>query len=129
MAIAGGLAAAGASLYWLSGNTEFYWSTYQALPATGFNGIPVALLATNNPIGVIFSGIFMAMLDIVGQNLTGYTPYNEYITDVVIAVIVYLSAFSLVIQNLISGKKSKVGATNANAEPTPVKKEEGGQEK
>jgi simple sugar transport system permease protein len=129
MAIAGGLAAAGASLYWLSGNTEFYWSTYQALPATGFNGIPVALLATNNPIGVIFSGIFMAMLDIVGQNLTGYTAYNEYITDVVIAVIVYLSAFSLVIQNLISGKKSKVGATNANAEPTPVKKEEGGQEK
>ena len=129
MAIAGGLAAAGASLYWLSGNTEFYWSTYQALPATGFNGIPVALLATNNPIGVIFSGIFMAMLDIVGQNLTGYTAYNEYITDVVIAVIVYLSAFSLVIQNLISGKKSKVGTTNANAEPTPVKKEEGGQEK
>jgi len=129
MAIAGALAAAGASLYWLSGNTEFFWSTYQSLPATGFNGIPVALLATNNPIGVIFSGIFMAMLDIVGQNLTGYTAYNEYITDVVIAVIVYLSAFSLVIQNIITGKKSKVGATNANAEPTPEKKEEGGQEK
>ena len=33
MAIAGALAAGGASLYWLSGNTEFYWSTYQALPA------------------------------------------------------------------------------------------------
>ena len=129
MAIAGALAGGGAALYWLSGNTEFFWSTYQALPAAGFNGIPVALLAVNNPIAVIFSGIFMAMLDIVGQNLTGYTAYNEYITDVVIAVIVYLSAFSLVIQNLISGKKSKVGATNANAEPTPVKKEEGGQEK
>ncbi|MCR4668529.1 MAG: ABC transporter permease, partial [Clostridia bacterium] len=28
MALAGGLAAAGASLYYLSGNTEFFWSTY-----------------------------------------------------------------------------------------------------
>ena len=105
MAIAGALAGGGAALYWLSGNTEFFWSTYQALPAAGFNGIPVALLAVNNPIAVIFSGIFMAMLDIVGQNLTGFTAYNEYITDVIIAVIVYLSAFSLVIQTWLSGKK------------------------
>ena len=105
MAIAGSLAGGGAALYWLSGNTEFFWSTYQALPAAGFNGIPVALLAVNNPIAVIFSGIFMAMLNIVGQNLTGFTAYNEYITDVIIAVIVYLSAFSLVIQTWLSGKK------------------------
>jgi len=122
MAIAGALSAAGASLYWLSGNTEFFWTTYQALPAAGFNGIPVALLAVNNPIGVVFSGIFMAMLNIVGQTLTGLTAYNEYITDVVIAVIVYLSAFSLVIRMLLSRKKSKAGATNANAEPAPAPK-------
>ena len=105
MAIAGALAGGGAALYWLSGNTEFFWSTYQALPAVGFNGIPVALLAVNNPIAVIFSGMFMGMLDIVGQNLTGFTAYNEYITDVIIAVIVYLSAFSLVIQMWFNGKK------------------------
>ncbi len=116
MAIAGALSASGAALYWLSGNTEFFWSTYQALPAAGFNGIPVALLAVNNPIGVVFSGIFMAMLDVVGQQLTGLTAYNEYITDVIISVIVYLSAFSLVIRMLITGKK-KAGAVNANAEP------------
>ena len=112
MAIAGALAGGGAALYWLSGNTEFFWSTYQALPAIGFNGIPVALLAVNNPIGVIFSGLFMAMLDIVGQNLTGFTAYNEYITDVIIAVIVYLSAFSLVIQMWMGGKKKKVPPKN-----------------
>ena len=107
MAIAGGLSAAGAALYWLSGNTEFFWTTYQSLPATGFNGIPVALLAINNPIGVIFTGIFMAMLNIVGQNLTGLTAYNEYITDVIIAVIVYLSAFSLVIRMWLSARMKK----------------------
>ena len=110
MAISGALAAGGAALYWLSGNTEFFWSTYQSLPAAGFNGIPVALLAVNNPIGVVFAGVFMAMLDIVGQNLTGFTAYNEYITDVIIAVIVYLSAFSLVIRMWLTGRKKKAAA-------------------
>ena len=122
MAIAGALAGGGAALYWLSGNTEVFWSTYQALPAVGFNGIPVALLAVNNPIGVIFSGLFMAMLDIVGQNLTGFTAYNEYITDVIIAVIVYLSAFSLLIQTWLAGKKKKAPAKKAE------KAEKGGEQ-
>lgn len=107
MAIAGGLSGAGAALYYLSGNTEFFWNTYQSLPDTGFNGIPVALLAANNPIGVVFTGIFMSMLDIAGLQLTSLTAYNEYITDVIIAVIVYLSAFSLVIKTLISGRRKK----------------------
>ena len=128
MAIAGCLAGGGAALYWLSGNTEFYWSTYQSLPSIGFNGIPVALLAVSNPIGVIFTAIFMAMLDIVGQQLTGLTAYNEYITDVIISVIVYLSAFSLVIRAMITGKP-RSGETNANAEPPmndPKTTKEGG---
>ena len=113
MAIAGGLAGGGAALYWLSGNTEFYWSTYQSLPAAGFNGIPVALLAISNPIGVIFTAVFMAMLDIVGQQLTGFTAYNEYITDVIISVIVYLSAFSLVIRMMLPGRKKAASAGSA----------------
>ena len=116
MAIAGALSGAGAALYYLSGNTEFYWQTYQSLPATGFNGIPVALLAANNPIGVIFTGIFMSMLDIAGQQLTSLTPYNEYLTDVIIAVIVYLSAFSLVIKMLFTSRKKKRAAETVAAE-------------
>ena len=115
MAIAGGLSGAGAALYYLAGNTEFFWSTYTSLPATGFNGIPVALLAANNPIGVVFTGIFMSMLDIAGLQLTSLTAYNEYITDVIIAVIVYLSAFSLVIKMLIIGLKKKKHAAAADA--------------
>lgn len=121
MAIAGALAGCGASLYFLSGNTEFFWSTYQSLPSIGFNGIPVALLALNNPVAVIFTGIFMAMLDIVGLQLTNLTAYNEFITDVIIAVIVYLSAFSLVIRMWLAkrGKKKaeKKTETETKAEP------------
>ncbi|MCD7840864.1 MAG: ABC transporter permease [Lachnospiraceae bacterium] len=116
MALAGALAGAGASLYYLAGNTEFFWSTYQSLPDAGFNGIPVALLASCNPIGVIFTGCFMSMLDICGLQLTNLTAYNEYITDVIIAVIVYLSAFALLIRMLLTSKKSSGHEENANAD-------------
>ena len=119
MAIAGGLAAAGASLYFLSGNTEFYWSTYQKLPAEGFNGIPVALLAANHPIGAIFSGIFMSMMNISGLQLKYLTAFNEYVADIVIAVIVYLSAFSMLIKTILS-KRIKQDHGNVNAEPAPA---------
>ena len=124
MAMAGALAAAGAALYYLSGNTEFYWNTSQSLPATGFNGIPVALLAINNPVGVVFTGIFMAMLAVVGNTLSGLTAYNEYITDVIIAVIVYLSAFSLVIRMWLTGRKKKA-ETPVRSTPAADDKEGG----
>ena len=120
MAIAGALAGTGAALYWLSGNTEFYWTTYQSLPAVGFNGIPVALLAINNPVGVIFAGIFMAMLDIVGMQLTNLTAYNEYITDVIISVIVYLSAFSLVIRMMLVNIRKRREMKKATVTTVPV---------
>jgi len=126
MAIAGALSASGAALYYLSGNTEFYWSTYQSLPGIGFNGIPVALLASCNSIGVIFAAMFMSMLDIAGLQLTNLTAYNEYITDVIISVIVYMSAFALVIRLWLSkyGKKKEDKAENKPAEVIEDTKDE-----
>ena len=109
MMIASALSAAGASLYYLAGNTEFFWSTYLSLPAEGFNGIPVALLASNHPVAVIFSGLFMSMLNICGTQLKSLTAYNEYIADIIIAVIVYLSAFSMFIKTLLNGAEKKKG--------------------
>ncbi len=116
MALAGAMAGAAGSLYGLSGNTEFFWTTYQSLPAVGFTGIAVALLAVNNPVGVIFSGMFMSYLNINGQQLTNLTAYNEYITDVIIAVIVYLSAFSLIIRNLLAGRLGKKRSASKSGE-------------
>ncbi len=107
MAIAGSLAGAAGSLYYLAGNTEFFWTTYQSLPSAGFNGIAVALLAVNNPIAVIFTGCFMSILDIAGLQITNLTAYNEYITDVIIAVIVYMAAFSLIIKMWIGARQKK----------------------
>ena len=61
----------------------------------------------------------MSVLDIAGLQLTNLTAYNEYITDVIIAAIVYLSAFSLVIRMLLDGrkKKRKSGGTPADNQP------------
>ena len=106
MALSGALSGAGAALYYLSGNTEFFWSTYQSLPFEGFRGIPIALLALSNPIGVIFSGSFMSALSIAGQQLRNFTSYSEQLTDIIIAIIVYVSAFSLIIRSFISKKKT-----------------------
>lgn len=116
MAIAGSLSGGAAALYYLSGNTEFFHATYQSLPSEGFNGIPIALLASNNPIGVIFTGCFMSMLNIAGQQLKNLTAYNEYITDIIIAAIVYLSAFSLVIKHFITNTKRRKSAVEAATE-------------
>ena len=80
MAIAGALSGAGAALYYLSGNTEFYWQTYQSLPATGFNGIPVALLASSNPIGTIFSSLFISYIQVGGETLQ--PNYAKEIIDI-----------------------------------------------
>lgn len=107
MAMAGGLAGCGAALYYLSGNTEFKWETYQSLPDVAFNGIPVALLAVNSPIGVIFSSLFMAGLDVSGMQIKYLTTYNEFITSIISAIIVYFSAFALFIKSLFKRNKKK----------------------
>ncbi|MBR4445831.1 MAG: ABC transporter permease [Solobacterium sp.] len=107
MAIAGGLAAAGAALWCLNGHQDFKWDTYQTLPADGFNGIVVALLAANNPIGVIFSALFLRFINVGGSNLAANTSFNEYVSQLIIAMIVYFSGFAQYITLLMRTRKKK----------------------
>ena len=60
MTIAGALAGVGAGLYYLSTVAEWNPQVSTALPAIGFNGISAALLACSNPIGTIFSSLFIS---------------------------------------------------------------------
>ena len=71
--------------------------------------VPANSISTRQspPIGVIFTGIFMSMLDICGSQLTKLTAFNEYITDVIIAVIVYMSAFALLIKTMLGKRRRK----------------------
>lgn len=109
MTISGALAGIGAGLYFLSGASEWNPQVSTALPAVGFNGIPVALLALSNPIGVIFAAIFVAHISVGGSYLpTKY--YQPEIADLIVAVIIYLCAFVMLFKEMIRrslGKKKR----------------------
>jgi simple sugar transport system permease protein len=118
MTISGALAGIGAGLYYLSGAAEWNPQVATALPAIGFNGIPVALLALSNPIGVVFAAFFVAHISVGGAYLpTKY--FQPEIADLIVAVIIYLCAFVMlfknVVINLIQKKaKKKEGKEEAN---------------
>lgn len=116
MAIAGALAAMGGALYYLNPGIEFnFKSVYMSLPATGFNGIPVALLASSNPLGVIFTALLLQYLAMGGQYLQGI-GFNRYIADIIVALIIYFAGFVRFFLELIqSAKAKKMEKAEANA--------------
>ena len=108
MVIAGALAGFGAGLYYLSGVSEWNPLNSTTLPAMGFNGISVALLASSNPIGTIFSALFISHITVGGSFLsTRYYPTE--VADLISGIIIYLCAFSMLfrgkIAKLLSGGK------------------------
>ena len=112
MTIAGALAGLGAGLFYLSGSKEWEPLVSTALPATGFNGISVALLASSNPIGCIFSAIFISHITVGGGFMTAKLFPSE-VSNIISGVVIYLCAFSLLfrtrIQRLITRKPKAPG--------------------
>ena len=111
MTIAGALAGLGAGLFYLSGSKEWEPLVSTALPATGFNGISVALLASSNPIGCIFSAIFISHITVGGGFMTAKLFPSE-VSDIISVVVIYLCAFSL----LFKGRIMKLFARKPSAE-------------
>jgi ABC-type uncharacterized transport system permease subunit len=99
MVIAGALAGLGGGLLYLSGASGRHIKVVDVLAMEGFNGIPVALLGLSNPIGIIFSAIFVAFIT-QGGNYLQTLDYMPEIIDIIIACIIYLSAFALFFHNL-----------------------------
>ena len=117
MTIAGALAGVGAGLFYLSGSKEWEPLVSTALPAAGFNGISVALLASSNPIGCIFSALFIAHIT-VGGGFMDASIFPGEVADIISGVVIYLCAFSLLfksaIMKLFTGKPK--GAANQGKE-------------
>lgn len=110
MVMAGALAGVGGALYYLNPGIEFqFLSAYGSLPDYGFNGIPVALLASSNPIGIIFTGIFLRYIAQGGNELTS-AGYNRYIADIIIALIIYFAGFSKLFVDILSRRQKKLSA-------------------
>ena len=98
MTIAGALAGLGAGLFYLSGSKEWEPLVSTALPATGFNGISVALLASSNPIGCIFSAIFISHIT-VGGGFMDASIFPSEVSSIISGVVIYLCAFSLLFRS------------------------------
>ena len=122
MAIAGALSGFGAGLFYLSNVGQWNPLNSTSLPAMGFNGISVALLASSNPIGTIFSAIFISHISVGAASLnTKYYPTE--IADLISGIIIYLCAFSMLFRGKIQKMLFKnADKTNVNAEPAPAEK-------
>lgn len=101
MTIAGALAgAAGAAMY-LAPSSGMHIDLGEVMVMQGFNGIAVALLGLSHPIGIIFSGMFIAHISYAGDHLQRLN-YMKEIIDVIIGIIIYFSAFSLLVREIIA---------------------------
>lgn len=120
MTIAGALAGLGAGLFYLSGSKEWEPLVSTALPAAGFNGISVALLASSNPIGCIFSALFISHIT-TGGGFMFAKLFPSEVADIISGVVIYLCAFSLLLKGGIMKLMSK--------KPKAVKAEGGKEDK
>lgn len=104
MVIAGALAGLGGGVYYLSGTTQY--TVLKEVSSLGFNGIPVALLASSNPLGVIFSSLFISYIQVGGDSLQ--PEFAKEVIDIIIAAIIYISAFSLLMREIIHKTIKKI---------------------
>lgn len=104
MMIAGALAGLGGAFAILAptmipGSSVTY-EPVNVVAANGFNGIAVALLGSSNPIGIIFSAIFISYIQ-RGGTLSSLYGFKPEIIDIVIAIIIYFSSFSMLMSGML----------------------------
>ena len=113
MVIAGGLAAMGAGLFYLTG-FEQWQTTASAVPAMGFNGIAAAFLGGLNPIGSIFSSYFIQHIT-NGGAYVDKTMYSAQIADFISALIIYLCGFVLFFKSFMDKRADRKAEAKALA--------------
>lgn len=115
MSIAGGLAGLGGGLLYLAGSGK-HIEVIDELASAGFDGISVALLGLSNPIGILLAGLFIAYIKQGGFYLQLY-EFSQEIIDIIIAVIIYFSAFSLFVRAVMNKLSSKSVRENLSTVP------------
>ncbi len=105
MMIAGAISGLAGGLLYLAG-TGKHIEIVDTLASEGFNGISVALLGVCHPIGILFAGLFIAYLTAGGFYLQLF-EFSTEIIDIIIAVIIYFSAFALMVKTLLARFRPK----------------------
>lgn len=102
----------------LAGVTQVLGFTYNlsilsSMQNFGFDGLAVSLLASNNPIGVIFSGLFFGSLKYAGGNLQRTMGVPSEIISIIIGTIILFTAVPLVFR-IIKAKIRKKNSKKKN---------------
>lgn len=79
MLIGGAMAGVGGS-FEILGGVNYYMDNY--FTGFGYDGVAIAIMAGNNPIGVIFSGLFMAVIRIGSLGLSRKVGLTTYYINV-----------------------------------------------
>lgn len=95
--ISGAIAGLAGAIIYLVPGTGIKLETKYAISPYGFQGIAVALLGMSNPIGTVFSGIFLGYIESANQELQSW-DFKREIIDIISASIIYFSAFTLYFQ-------------------------------
>lgn len=95
--ISGALAGLAGASYYL-GHTMTMQIT--ALPKEGMNGIAVALLGANSPIGVGFSAFFFGIIESGKGYMSVQTSIPKEISDLIFGIIIYFSATTIMMTTL-----------------------------
>lgn len=127
MVIAGGLAGLGGAFAILApsaiAGSSMTYEPINIIAANGFNGIAVSLLGNSHPIGIIFSALFISHIQ-RGGTLASLVGYKPEIIDVVIAVIIYFSAFAMIMNSAIArffkGRLGKSHRANEKLKDEPA---------
>jgi general nucleoside transport system permease protein len=88
------------------------------LPAQGYDGIAVALLGANNPIGVFFAAVLFGILYSGTGFMNAMTEIPPELANTIIAIIIYFAATSVLIERLLN--KFKKRSSNRKDKSGPV---------
>jgi len=83
-----------------------------SLPSQGFDGIAVALLGLNSPLGVFLAAFFLGFMNIGGAYMQVMARIPSQLVSIIVSTIIYFAALSLLIEGWIrrfSSKKKRDG--------------------
>ncbi len=98
MLISGGLAGLAGVAHYTGNSTSIQIGI---LPSQGFDGIAVALLGANAPLGVFFAAVFFGILYSGTGFMSAMTAIPPEIANSIIAIIIYFAATSVLIERLL----------------------------
>ena len=105
MMIAGALAGLAGVVQYM-GNSQVM--QIGVMPSQGFDGIAVALLGNNTPIGVLLSALFFGVLYVGKGFMNANVKVPPELADTIIATIIYFAATSIIMDKVVKKiKKTK----------------------